>query len=416
MKISVTLPSPGESISEIQLAQWLITDGQYVEKDSEIAEADSEKATLTITAPESGKIEFKARAGEVLPVGSEIAVVDTDADVLVETANEIVKVEPTTPLTKGVEEKSETCNKSPDKANNGEIHLSPLAKKMLQLDGISDDEFIEKLKSIRFTKDDISEVLSAKEKKTVAKKPETTRAEDRQPMSMLRRKLAERLVSVKNSTAMLTTFNEVDMSAVIALREQYKESFLARHGVKLSYMSFFTLASSLALRESPQVNSRIEDNDIILPDFQDIGIAVSTPKGLMVPVIRNVNTLNLPEIEKEITAYAQKARAGKLSPEDMNGGTFTITNGGVFGSMLSTPIINPPQSAILGMHNITDRPIVKNGQIVIAPVMYVALSYDHRVIDGKESVSFLAKIKNYLENPLSMLNPGRNPEALLLDI
>lgn len=419
MKISVTLPSPGESISEVQLAQWLVEDGQYVEKDSEIAEIDSEKATLSITAPESGKIELKGKAGDVLPVGSEIALIDSDAK-----SSEMPKQAP--PITKTgnvsetIPEKEEPENKNQDIESGftDNLHLSPLARKILQLEGVTEAAFIEKLKTLRFTRDDVRELIStpAYESPETKKVGNSDRNEDRQTMSMLRRKLAERLVSVKNSTAMLTTFNEVDMSVVKAIREQHKESFLSHHGVKLSYMSFFTLAASLALREFPQVNSRIEENDIITPDFQDIGIAVSTQKGLMVPVIRNVNMLNLGGIEKEIAAYAQKARSGKLSPEDMNGGTFTITNGGVFGSMLSTPIINPPQSAILGMHNIIERPVVKNGRIVIAPVMYLALSYDHRIIDGKESVGFLTTIKKYIENPLTMLNSGKDLSALLLDI
>lgn len=413
MKIPVTLPSPGESISEVQLAQWLISDGQYVEKEMEIAEVDSEKATLTITAPEAGVISLQAQNGDTLPIGYVIAMIDSEAE---GTAYEAPVV-----TEKQVEIKPDTSIISEEKQTElketHSLNVSPLARRMMEMESLTEEEFINTIKHMRFGKEDIVEVLNSKIK-PIAKAESSVvgRHEVKTPMSMLRKKIAERLVSVKNSSAMLTTFNEVDMSAVMHLRAKHAKEFAEVHGVKLSYMSFFTLAVSLALKEFPMVNSRIDEDDIVSPDYQDVGIAVSTPKGLMVPVLRNVQSMSLPDIEKNIALAATKARSGKLSPEDMSGGTFTITNGGVFGSMLSTPIINPPQSGILGMHNIVERPIVKDGQIVVAPIMYVALSYDHRIIDGRDSVGFLAAVKKYIENPNAMLNPGKELGALLLDL
>jgi 2-oxoglutarate dehydrogenase E2 component (dihydrolipoamide succinyltransferase) len=408
MIIEIKVPSPGESISEVQLASWLVEDGAYVEKDQEIAEIDSDKATLSISAEQSGIISFLAKKGDSIEVGSVVAKIETDG-----------KAPAGKPSEKPYEKPAVKVETSPVKP-----HLSPLAKKLLETNQVSEQDFLEFIRNHRFSKKDIEFFLDEKDK---AKLPPASqnpgipaswvgdRTTERKKMSTLRLKLAERLVSVKNETAMLTTFNEVNMTPIMKIRQQYKEAFKEKHGVSLGFMSFFTKAVTEALKLFPQVNAQIDGDEIAFHNYADIGIAVSTPKGLMVPVLRNTGQMSLAEIELKIKELATRARDGKLSLDDMKGGTFTITNGGVFGSMLSTPILNPPQSAILGMHNIVDRPIAVNGQVEIHAVMYVALSYDHRIIDGRESVSFLVKVKEMLEEPAKMMFGGRDPIKELLN-
>lgn len=412
MNISIKVPSPGESITEVELAKWLVEDGDIIEKDQEIAEIDSDKATLTINAEESGKITLKATEGNTLKVGAEIAIIDTSFKPKLKE--------------QALEEKSKSIEavekKNVDQKKESDIIMSPQAKELLN-DLQIDIESIDKLeKSGRITKKDILRAIASEYKKanenqqTTMKSNETwSRGGRVEKMSSLRKKLSQRLVAVKNETAMLTTFNEIDMSAVINLRNKYKTSFIEQHGIKLGFMSFFAKAASIALQKFEAVNAQIENDEIRYFDYADIGVAVSTPKGLMVPVIRNAESKGIVQLEKDIFKMAEKARTGKIAIEDMQGGTFTITNGGVFGSMLSTPIINPPQSAILGMHNIVDRPVAIDGKIEIKPIMYVALSYDHRIIDGRESVGFLLKIKEFIENPRQMLS-NDNPDKILLDL
>tara|TARA_B100001287_G_scaffold269882_1_gene267870 strand:- start:400 stop:1635 length:1236 start_codon:yes stop_codon:yes gene_type:complete len=393
--IEIKVPSPGESITEVEIANWLVESGDYVEKDQEICEIDSDKATLTINAEESGEINILVNPGEMVPVGSIICTIDDSkkSNISNKTSNPVSKIEKEVPLNI----KKGTLINEP----------SPAAKKMMresQIVNISGTG-----KDGRITKQDV-----IKSKAAMGVGP-GKRKSQRKKLSSLRRKLASRLVSVKNETetAMLTTFNEVDMSEVNKIRKNYKEKFQKKYGVKLGYMSFFTKAVVKALQEFPDVNSMIDGDEIVHYDYQDISIAVSTPKGLMAPVVRNAEDLDFFGVENEIVRLATKARDGKISIDDMLGGTFTITNGGVFGSMLSTPIINPPQSAILGMHNIVERPMVVNGKIVSRPIMYIALSYDHRIIDGKESVGFLVSVKNSLENPKENLFAGNIESSLL---
>ena len=391
--IEIKVPSPGESITEVEIANWLVESGDYVEKDQEICEIDSDKATLTINAEESGEINILVNPGEMVPVGSIICTIDDSkkSNISNKTSTPVSKIEKEVPLS----------------INKGIVinEPSPAAKKMMResqivnINGTGKDG--------RITKQDV-----IKSKAAMGVGP-GKRKSQRKKLSSLRRKLASRLVSVKNETAMLTTFNEVDMTEVNKIRKNYKEKFQKKYGVKLGYMSFFTKAVVKALQEFPDVNSMIDGDEIVHYDYQDISIAVSTPKGLMAPVVRNAEDLDFFGVENEIARLAKKARDGKISIDDMLGGTFTITNGGVFGSMLSTPIINPPQSAILGMHNIVERPMVVNGKIVSRPIMYIALSYDHRIIDGKESVGFLVSVKNSLENPKENLFAGNIESSLL---
>jgi len=408
MIIEVKVPSPGESISEVQLANWLVEDGAYVEKDEEIAEIDSDKATLSISAEQSGIIRLLAGKGESIAVGSVVAKIETDGKAPV-----------------GKPMKDATSEKPVTKVEAPKIkpHLSPLAKKLLESNKVTEHDFVELIRNYRFSKKDVEFFLEEQSKSLASYRltvlPSSwdgNRDTERRKMSTLRLKLADRLVSVKNETAMLTTFNEVNMTPVMKIRQQYKDSFKEKHGVSLGFMSFFTKAVTEALQLFPQVNAQIDGDEIVFHNFADIGIAVSTPKGLMVPVLRNAEQMSLAEIELKIKELATRARDNKINLDDMKGGTFTITNGGVFGSMLSTPILNPPQSAILGMHNIVDRPIAVYGQVEIHPIMYVALSYDHRVIDGRESVSFLVKVKEMLENPVKMLFSGNDPILNLLGL
>ena len=405
MEIEIKVPSPGESITEVQLVNWIAKDGAYVEKDSDIAEIDSDKATLTVSAEESGVLKILVQAGETVKVGSVIGKIDASVKATVQKEENAVAEKP-------AELKAEPVMEIPAEKNE-KVHVTPLARQIMKEKNLSENDVLGKLK---ITKQDVLNAEKAVSVETFAKKKEITRNIERKKMSTLRLKLAERLVAVKNQTAMLTTFNEVDMSAILALKKQYNESFKEKYGVGIGFMSFFTKAVTIALEQFPQVNAMIDGDELVFHNYADIGIAVSAPKGLVVPVIRNAEALSLAQIEIKIKELAGKARENKITLDEMTGGTFSITNGGVFGSMMSTPILNPPQSAILGMHNIIERPIARNGQVVIAPMMYIALSYDHRVIDGRESVSFLVKVKELLENPVKMLFEGADPNTQLLGI
>jgi 2-oxoglutarate dehydrogenase E2 component (dihydrolipoamide succinyltransferase) len=428
MTIEIKVPSPGESISEVVLSNWLVDDGAYVEKDQDIAEVDSDKATLSLAAEASGIIRLKAKAGDTVEVGTVVALIETSGEkpkVVARTeeklAESAVKSEP---------QKAEaTQTASAPDSSDKILNISPLARKMMEAEGLSEAQLIEFLKHFRLGRKDIAYFAENKDKTAITApqqsaetaKPSLSswpggRDEQRKRMTPLRKKLSERLVSVKNETAMLTTFNEVNMTPIMELRNRYKDAFKEKHGVNLGFMSFFTKAVTEALRHFPQVNAQIDGDDILTFDYVDVSIAVSGPKGLVVPVIRNAESLSLAGIELAIKELATKARDNKLTLEEMSGGTFTITNGGIFGSMLSTPIINPPQSAILGMHNIVERPIAVKGKVEIHPIMYVALSYDHRIIDGRESVGFLVKVKEMLENPLKMLYGAKDPSEILLDL
>ena len=404
MILEMKVPSPGESITEVEIATWLVQDGDYVEKDQAIAEVDSDKATLELPAEASGIITLKAEEGDAVAVGQVVCLIDTSAakpDGGTAPAKEEAKVE--TP-------KAETPKATPVAEKTYATQApSPAARKILEEKNIQPTEIVGTGKGGRITKEDAVNAVPSMGTPTGG-----NRGTERTKLSMLRRKVAERLVSAKNETAMLTTFNEVDMSAIYAIRDQYKEEFKAKHGLGLGFMSFFTKAVTRALQLYPDVNSMIDGQEKISYDFCDISVAVSGPKGLMVPVMRNAETLSFRGVEAEIKRLALRARDGQITVDEMTGGTFTISNGGVFGSMLSTPIINPPQSGILGMHNVVERAIVKNGQIVIAPVMYVALSYDHRIIDGRESVGFLVAVKEALENPEELLMGGNVKKALEL--
>jgi len=421
MIIEIKIPSPGESITEVEIANWLVEDGAAVEKDQELAEVESDKATLPLLAAESGKIKILAKANTPIKVGSVACTIDSEATGTPAKAPEVkaVKAEATTkpsesqPTAKAIEAVKAASTSTLDE----KVKVSPLARQMMAAEVLSVDDIINGLKRIGKHEVELAKAGLSQGGAVVPATPtEAHRSEDRNRMSSLRRKLAQRLVAVKNETAMLTTFNEVDMSRVMELRKAYGKEFQEKHGVKVGFMSFFTKAVVEALKQHPSVNSMLDGEEIITPHYYDIAIAVQTPKGLMVPVIRNAETLSLADIERRIGELAEKARTGKISLEEMTGGTFTITNGGVFGSMMSTPIINPPQSAILGMHNILDRPVAIDGQVVILPMMYVALSYDHRVIDGKDSVSFLIRVKRLLENPTDMLFGGSSGEKILLEI
>ena len=403
MILEMKVPSPGESITEVEIAEWLVQDGDYVEKDQAIAEVDSDKATLELPAEVSGTITLKAEEGDAVAVGSVVCLIDTTAS-KPEGSPDSVAPETTAPV---VESPSPTLDSKPTYASGT---ASPAAKKILAEKEIDISAITGTGRDGRITKDD-----AAKAVPSMGKKIDTEgRGVKRTKLSMLRRKVAERLVAAKNETAMLTTFNEVDMSPIFELRKQYKEIFKEKHGVGLGFMSFFTLAVVRALKLFPAVNSMIEGKEMISYDFCDISIAVSGPKGLMVPVIRNAENLTFKGVESEVKRLAIRAREGQITIDEMTGGTFTISNGGVFGSMLSTPIINPPQSGILGMHNIIERPVAVEGKVEIRPMMYVALSYDHRIIDGRESVGFLVAVKEALENPQEFLMHNAIEKALEL--
>ena len=397
------IPSPGESIAEVEIASWLVSDGEFVKKDQIIAEIDSDKATLELPAEESGVISLAAEEGDVVKVGQVVCKIDVSAKDTIQSDESAQKSNLANEVNPTVQNISEKIKKETSK----DPVVSPAARKIAIERNIDINSVTPTGKGGRITKQDI--LLGKPAMGSVNQKD---RPESRQKLSMLRRKVAERLVSVKNETAMLTTFNEVDMSNIFELRKKYKEKFKSKHGVNLGFMSFFTLASVRALKEFPAVNSMIDKQEMISYDYCDISIAVSGPKGLMVPVIRNAEKMSFKDIEMEVKKLAEKARDGKISVDEMTGGTFTISNGGVFGSMLSTPIINPPQSAILGMHNIVERPMAINGKVEIRPVMYLALSYDHRIIDGRESVGFLVHIKEALENPIETLMNNKIKDSL----
>ena len=406
----VKVPSPGESISEVDIASWTVADGDYVYIDDVIAEIDSDKATLELTATASGAISLKAEEGDTVEVGQIVAEIDTAAKAPAAAAPkaEAPKVIATESTPKAEPAKQEISHAAG--------HPSPSAKKVMAENNVSANQVQGTGKGGRITKQDVLNVMAAGIPAESTQGWGGSREKSREKMSSLRRKVAERLVAVKNETAMLTTFNEVDMTEVMELRKRMKERFREHHNVNLGFMSFFTKAVTEALNHFPKVNGMIDGNEMIFHDYADIGIAVSSPKGLMVPVVRNAEQMSLAEIEADIKRLALKARDGKLSMDEMTGGTFTITNGGVFGSMMSTPIINPPQSAILGMHNIVQRPMAINGEVKIRPMMYLALSYDHRIIDGKESVGFLVKVKEMLENPSKIIFGGKDPDEVLLGL
>ncbi len=462
MIIEIKIPSPGESITEVEISSWLVENGDYVEKDQEIAEIESDKATLPLIAEESGIIKISAETGVPIAVGTVACTIDSDVK-----APESEKKKTSDKhqlLASDLENKNGENNKGGSESNKSEsesnkggsesnkggskqagpeeikpktetipeseagsehkttnyktvkVKLSPLAKKLMENEGFTIEDILNGL--VRISKEDVALVTQMKDHKVsfTGKQPDPVRETGRERMSVLRRKLSQRLVAVKNETAMLTTFNEVDMSSIINIRKTYQSRFTEKHGIKLGFMSFFTRAVTEALRLFPNVNSYIEGEEVMTPKYCDIGIAVQTDKGLMVPVIRNTEVLGLADIERRILELADKARRNRISIEDMTGGTFTITNGGIFGSLLSTPILNPPQSGILGMHNIVERPVAIKGRVEIRPMMYIALSYDHRIIDGRDSVSFLVKVKEILEDPVRMIFGGSQPEEKMLDL
>ncbi|WP_366186228.1 2-oxoglutarate dehydrogenase complex dihydrolipoyllysine-residue succinyltransferase [Flavobacterium ovatum] len=407
MILEMKVPSPGESIKEVEIATWLVQDGDYVEKDQAIAEVDSDKATLELPAEASGIITLKAEEGDAVAVGSVVCHIDTAAAKPSGSSEASVVA---TPVAEAPKAAAAPVVPATPAATYATGTPSPAAKKILEEKNIAPASVSGTGKAGRITKDDAVNAVPSMGTPTGG-----SRGQERTKLSMLRRKVAERLVAAKNETAMLTTFNEVNMTAINNIRNEYKDTFKAKHGgVGLGYMSFFTKAVTRALQLYPDVNSMMDGDHKIAFDFCDISIAVSGPKGLMVPVVRNAENLSFRGVEAEIKRLAIKARDGQITVDDMTGGTFTITNGGVFGSMLSTPIINPPQSGILGMHNIIERPIAVNGKVEIHPMMYVALSYDHRIIDGKESVGFLVAIKEALENPLELLLENNPKKALEL--
>lgn len=422
MIIEVKIPSPGESVTEVSVGSWLVDDNEYVEKDQEIAEVETDKATLPLIAPEAGIIKLQVQQGQHIQVGDVACTIDTS------TKPKSAAKRPETAYKSDTGIKDKTFDKPQRTLVRKESHvqpeqsairytntrITPLARKLIEEHNLNVNNVFMGLQKI--TKRDVELAIndiSASGEKVAASDTEHRKAEST-PISPLRRKLGKRLVDVKNETAMLTTFNEVDMSIILSLRKKYQQAFQEKHSIKLGLVSFFVKACAVTLMDLPQVNSMIENDNLITFNYVDISIAVQTDKGLMVPVIRNAHMLNIVEIEKSIGELANKARNSRLSIEEMTGGTFTITNGGVFGSMLSTPIINPPQAAILGMHNIVERPVVINGEIEARPIMYIALSYDHRLVDGKDSVSFLVKVKEHIENPVLMAKS--NHEKALLSL
>lgn len=414
MIIEVKIPTPGESISEVELTRWLVENGAIVSKDQEVAEIESEKASLPIIAPESGKINILVGQGSTVAVNAIACTIDTSVASRVEAKN--TSVEPA-PQVKDEVKPKETTPKAEVTLVEGNIKVTPLAKLIMADSNLSVDDIINGLR--RITAHDVELVKNQSNQRTsmpVQSRVSTERVEERTKMSQLRKKISERLVSVKNQTAMLTTFNEVDMSRVMEIRAKYQQEFKDKYGVKLGLMSFFTKAVVEALKLHPMTNSFIDGEEIVTPNYYDIGVAVQAPKGLMVPVLRNVESMSFAQIEQGIQELANKVRSGKITLDELNGGTFTITNGGIFGSMLSTPILNPPQSGILGMHNIVDRPVAVNGKVEIRPIMYVALSYDHRIIDGKDSASFLMDIKRMIENPETIMFGGDSLDKKLIGL
>ena len=423
MIIEIKVPSPGESINEVEIGAWLVEDGALVTKDQEVAEVESDKATLTIVAVESGKIKIMAAEGDSIPVGDVVCSIDTSFAVEKKAEAEAEGSKQSQSQLAVKEEESQQSQSVTLSEVKGQvpaaskIKVTSVAKEMMKENGLSVEDVISGLK--RLGKKEVEAVINSPlttAASQVVQQKEASRDSDRKRMSSLRRKLSARLVSVKNETAMLTTFNEIDMSFVMNLRKANQQKFIDTHGFKLGFMSFFAKAVAIAALEYPMVNAQLDGDEIVSPQFVDVGIAVSTPKGLMVPIVRNAESKTIPQIELEIKQLAEKARNKKISVAELTGGTFTITNGGVFGSLLSTPIINPPQSAILGMHNILERPVAVDGQVVIRPMMYTALSYDHRIVDGKDSVGFLVKVKEMIENPERMFTGGEDAGKLLLGI
>ena len=447
MVLEIKIPTPGESITEVQIGKWFVDDGDQVSKDQEVAEVESDKATLTLLASDSGKIKILVQEGQTVAVGTIACTIDTGvssgkkpnkepiASGVFAEPQEPIEPEPEPvkvivgkePIASGVfaepkevdvsEPVKVSVVKASAKPAESNIKVTPVAHKMMDDNHLSMEEVINGLH--RISKRDIEAVIShpkPESQVSVRDKSLLSRSEKRDKMTMLRRKLSERLVAVKNETAMLTTFNEIDMSRVMEMRTKLQNKFVEKYGLKLGLMSIFTKAVAEAMQFHPSINTQLDGEEIISFEFVDVGIAVQTPKGLMVPIIRNAESKAVAQIELEIKELAEKARTKKISVEELTGGTFTITNGGTFGSLMSTPIINPPQSAILGMHNILDRPVAVNGQVVIRPMMYVALSYDHRIIDGKDSVGFLVKVKELIENPERLITGGRNPEEVLLGL
>ncbi len=414
MAIEIKIPSPGESITQVQVAKWLVGDGDAVEKDQEIVEIDSDKASFPIAAPEDGIVKLMAQEGDTLAVGAVVATIEpgkgekgTGAPVQKGTGAQGHK---------GTESVITTSPQHNISASPIDLHASPLAKKIIEEKKLSVSELSAAFPGRKITRKEIESFAAAKKAPASQIGFTGSRDVERKKLTMLRIKLAERLVAVKNQTAMLTTFNEINMQAALKIKEKYSDAFKERYGVGVGLMSIFTKAVTIALKDFPQVNSMIDGDELIVPGYIDIGIAVSAPKGLVVPVLRNAEMMSMAEIELKIKELAGKARENRITIDDMKGGTFTITNGGVFGSLMSTPILNPPQSAILGMHKIQERPVAINGKVEIAPMMYVALSYDHRVIDGRESVGFLVKVKELVEEPAKMLTEGLDPVKLLLDL
>lgn len=408
--IDLKVPSPGESITEVTISRWIVADGDVVEKDQELCEIESDKATLTINAEEAGAIKILTGDGSVVKVGEVVCRIDTSVQPVAKPKAEKKAV---AEAPKAEVKKAAVAETSASYANG---FPSPSAKKLMDENKIPAGKVNGTGKDGRITKSDVLNALANGFDQDAVSSWGGSREERREKMSPLRKKLAQRLVAVKQQTAMLTTFNEVDMSAIMNLRAKYKDAFKEKYGVNVGFMSFFTKAVCESLHLFPAVNASIEGEEVVYHEYCDIGIAVSAPKGLVVPVVRNAETMSLAQIETEIKRLATRARDNKITVDDMTGGTFTITNGGVFGSLMSTPIINPPQSAILGMHNVVDRPVAVNGQVVIRPMMYVALSYDHRIIDGRESVSFLVKVKEMLENPAKLLFGGKSPEEVVLGL
>lgn len=398
MKIEIKVPQIGESITEAQIARWFVSSGDVVAKDQDIVEIDSDKTSLTLVAPANGIINILVPESEIVKINSVIATIDEDNNIEVSkpAINELIT------LAEQEEEKQIKTDEKKEETEKLKVTFSPLAEKKIEIEELKKDQIIDFFLKHKLGVKEVDEFISYSESVKKSKLVEE-RVVERKKMSMLRKKIASRLVSVKNETAMLTSFNEIDMSGIIELRNKFSDKFLDVHGIKLGFMSFFAKAVSIALKKYPIINSMIDNDEIVEHSYVDLSIAVSTDKGLMVPVVRNIERMNISEIENSIYTLAEKARKNKLSIEELEGGTFTITNGGVFGSLMSTPIINPPQSAILGMHTIQERAVVINSQIMIRPMMYIALSYDHRIIDGKESVGFLIEIKKLLENPILLL-------------
>ena len=412
MALEIKIPSPGESITEVELASWFVEDGALVTKNQEVGEIESEKATLPLIAEQAGQLKILVEAGETVNVGDLVASIDTSVMVPDAPAGsdqqEAVPAKQSTPEIPATPEKAV-------KSGFEAVKTTPVAREMMEKEGLSVEDIIKGLKKI--TAADVRQVLKDEGSVTrIPEKEEATRNEERKKVSQLRKKISERLVAVKNETAMLTTFNEADMSAIMAIRKVHQEKFVEKHGIKLGFMSFFTKAVTESLKLYPAVNSYLDGDAVVTPAYCDIGIAVQTEKGLMVPVIKNAEVLSLAELEKQIGDLAAKARKARLGIEEMSGGTFTISNGGIYGSMLSTPILNPPQSGILGMHNIIERPVAIKGNVEIRPMMYIALSYDHRVIDGKDSVSFLKSVKEFIEEPSRLIFGSQSAEQFLLEL